>query len=172
MKFHSLLQLATIGLGVLGASAAVAAPMLDVRESIAISAAPDVVWRAVKDFDNLGWHPAIASTRLTAGRNNEAQAVRTLLLKDGARMTEQLRLHDDAQMVQQYVILDSPLPVLDYASAIAVRANEGGGAIVTWQSHFHQKADSGMNDDTVRGMIGDILASGLANLKKMLEGAQ
>ncbi|HYD94663.1 MAG TPA: SRPBCC family protein [Noviherbaspirillum sp.] len=169
MKFCPLLRLAALGLGVLGASTAASDPMLDVRESIAIAAAPDVVWKAVKDFDNFGWHPAVASTRLTAGRNNEAQAVRTLILKDGARITEQLRKHDDAQMVQRYVILDSPLPVIDYAASIEVRTDEGGGSTVTWQSHFRRKADPDTNDDTVRRMIGEILSSGLANLKKMLE---
>lgn len=172
MKFRPLLQLAALGVGVLGASTAASDPMLDVRESVAIAAAPNVVWKAVKDFDNFGWHPAIASTQLTAGRNNEAQAVRTLILKDGARITEQLRKHDDAQMVQRYAILDSPLPVTDYAASIEVRADEGGGSIVTWQSRFRRKADPSTNDETVRGMIGGILASGLANLKRMLERSQ
>jgi len=169
MRFRQLLQLAMLGLSVLGASTAASESMLDVRKSIAIAATPDVVWKAVKDFDNFGWHPAIASTQLTAGSNNEAQAVRTLILKDGATITEQLREHDDAQMVQRYTILDSPLPVTDYAASIEVRANEGGGSIVTWQSHFRRKADSSTNDEIVTGTIGEILASGLANLKKMLE---
>lgn len=172
MKFRPLLQSAALGLGVLGAGSAASDPMLEVRESIAIAAAPDVVWKAVKDFDNFGWHPAVASTQLTAGRNNEAQAIRTLILRDGARITEQLRAHDDAQRVQRYTILDSPLPVSDYASTIAVAENEGGGAIVTWQSHFRRTADPSTNDEAVKRMIGGILASGLANLKKMLERTQ
>lgn len=169
MKFRPLLQLAALGLGVLATGTAASDPMLDVRESIAIAAAPDVVWKAVKDFDNFGWHPAVASTELTAGRNNEAQAVRTLILKDGARITEQLREHDGAQMVQRYAMLDSPLPVTDYVASIEVRKNEGGSAMVVWHAHFRRKAGSDVNDEKVRGIIGGILASGLANLKNSLE---
>ena len=171
MRFRSIIQLAALGVGVLGASTAASDPMLEARESIAIAAAPDVVWRAVKDFDNFGWHPAVAATRLTAGRNNQAQAVRTLILKDGATITEQLQEHDNVQMVQRYTIINSPLPVVDYAASIEVRANDGGGSIVTWQSQFRRKAPS-TNDEAVTGMIGEILASGLASLKKMLEQTQ
>lgn len=169
MKFRPLLQLAALGLGVLATGTAASDPMLDVRKSIAIAASPEVVWKAVKDFDNFGWHPAVASTELTTGRNNEAQAVRTLLLKDGARITEQLQEHDGAQMLQRYAMLDSPLPVTDYVASIVVRKNEGGGSMVTWHAHFRRKTNAGANDEAAREMIGEILASGLANLKNILE---
>ncbi|HJV80372.1 SRPBCC family protein [Noviherbaspirillum sp.] len=169
MKFRALLQFSVLGMGVLAHGIAASATLLDVRESIAIAAVPEVVWKAVKDFDDMRWHPAVAATRLTAGRNNEPQAIRLLTLKDGAGMTEQLRVHDDARRVQHYTMLESPLPVTDYDASLAVTPMEGGTSLVTWQARFRRKEDAPVDDDTVKKTISGIFAAGLGNLKQLLE---
>ncbi|WP_292932965.1 SRPBCC family protein [Noviherbaspirillum sp.] len=174
MKVRALLQLSALGMGMLanGIAIAASASLLDVQESVVIAAAPEVVWKAVKDFDNMSWHPAVAATRLTEGRNNERQAVRLLTLKDGARMTEQLREHDDARKVQRYTLLDSPLPVTDYGASIAVAPAGDGGSTVTWQAQFRRKQDAPVDDAAIKTTIRGIFAAGLGHLKQLLEAAQ
>ncbi|HJV87646.1 MAG TPA: SRPBCC family protein [Noviherbaspirillum sp.] len=170
MKFRALWQFTALGICVLAHGIAASAPLLDVRESIALSVAPGTAWQAVKDFDNMAWHPAVATTQLTAGRNNERQAVRLLTLKDGATMREQLREYDDARRAQHYAMLDSPLPVTDYEASLAVTQGEGGGAVVTWQARFRRKEGAAMDDTAVRSTISGIFAAGLGNLKQLLQG--
>ncbi len=169
MKFRALWQFTALGLGVLAHGVAASASLLDVRESIAVGVAPETAWKAVKNFDNMAWHPAVAATQLTAGRHNESQAVRLLTLKDGAKMTEQLREQDDAHMAQHYVMLDSPLPVTDYEASLAVVPGEGSGSVVTWQARFRRKEGAAMDDEAARKTISGIFAAGLGNLKQLLE---
>lgn len=171
MRFRRLLCLSALGIAALAQSIAAASPLLAVQESVTVAVPPEVAWRAVKNFNDLGWHPAIVTTELTAGRNNEQLAIRSLTLKDGGKIIEQLREHDDAGRVQRYSILDSPLPVTDYDASITVTGSEGDTSIVTWQSQFRRKADSSseVSDAALTEMITGIFSTGLTSLKSSLE---
>jgi len=82
-----------------------------VTESVAIAAPPEVVWSRIKDFGALQtWHPAVASSENTAG--NQAGSLRTLHLKGGGTIVEELTRHSDPDRTLAYRMKDpGPVPV-------------------------------------------------------------
>jgi len=78
----------------LGLSSAVLAgppKPLHVSRTIVIQAPVDTVWSASKDFDGLAkWHPALEKDEIVKGTNNVPGAVRSLSLKGGGTIREQL----------------------------------------------------------------------------------
>jgi len=166
----SALLLASLALA--AATPALAArPELKVAEHIDISAPPAKVWEAVRNFDNLGWHPAVGSTAIDKGSNNTKGAIRTVTIKDGAKLVEELLAHKDSARSLKYRIIESPLPVSNYVSTIAVKATKGGSR-VEWSSTFRRKdeiAAEGADDAGATKAITGIYTSGLDALKKQLE---
>src|ERR1700733_1322039 len=83
---------------VLAPCLAYAAPkQLKVVETVTINAPVDKVWATVKDFDSLDkWHPGIAKDEIVKGSNNKPGAVRSLSIKDGPVIKEQLLSFSDA----------------------------------------------------------------------------
>ena len=147
------------------ATAAFAAGKLTVTETVQLGAPADKVWDKIKDFDKWsGWHPAVASTKITRGGDNKAGTVRVLSLNGGGEITETLTGFDGAAKSTSYNIDASPLPVDHYASTLSVAAKDGG-ALVTWTSTFDAK---GAADADAQKVISGVYRAGLDNLKKML----
>lgn len=147
---------------------AAAVKPLKVLERIDIAAPPAKVWEVVRDFSDLSWHPAVASTTLDKGQKDRRGAVRTVTTKDGAKLVEELINHRDAERLLKYRIIESPLPVKGYISTLRVRTAKGGSR-VEWYSNFRpQGADIATAKKTVRG----IYTSGLEGLKQQIEGAK
>ncbi len=154
-----------------------AAPkQLKVVESIVIKAPADKVWAAVKDFDSLNkWHPAVVKDEIVKGSNNKPGAVRALTIKDGPVITEKLLSFSDMSHSFSYKFVDTPFPIKDYVSAFHVKANKDGTTLVRWSSTFKRKNPAenppdAENDDAGTKLITGIYQSGLANLKKQVEG--
>jgi len=147
---------------------AVQAADINVSERTEVAAAPGAVWALVGGFGVLDrWHPAVASTKLQ-GDGRTAGDLRLLTLGDGAMIVERLLSYDDGRMTLQYAILDSPLPVSNYTSALEVRVGSGGkGSIVTWSSSFDAK---GASADDARGVIVGIYQAGFQQLHKLFSG--
>mgnify|MGYP000712863181 FL=1 len=59
-----------------------------VSESIEINAPVDKVWKVVGNFQDMSWLPVVAKTEGKGG--NDANATRTLTLKNGGVIEEQL----------------------------------------------------------------------------------
>ncbi len=170
MNKKSALLIATLALAV-SAPVLAARPELKVKEQIDIAAPPAKVWEAIRNFDNLGWHPAVASTALDKGSNNKKGAVRTVTIKDGAKIIEELVSHRDSTRSLTYRIVESPLPVSDYVSKLSVKAGKGGSH-VEWSSTFRRKDEKpadGADDAGAKKAISGIYTSGLDALKKQLE---
>lgn len=55
-----------------------------VTETIEINAAPDKVWAAVGNFQDMSWHPGFTATEGKGG--NDVGATRTLTLKSGGKI--------------------------------------------------------------------------------------
>jgi mxaD protein len=148
---------------------------LKVTKTINIDAPVDKVWDAVKDFDSLPkWHPGFSADKITKGENNKPGAVRQLTVKDGPSFTEELVSFDDAAHSYRYRIIDSPLPLRDYVSSVAVKPGAKGGSHVTWTGHFKRKSTSDTppdneNDEAATKLVTGVYEGGLANLKKMLK---
>lgn len=169
MKLHTLLRLSALGMGVVAQHLAAASPHLVVEETTAIAASPELVWQSVKNFNDMRWHPAVASTQLTAGHNNEPQAIRRLTLAGGGAIVEQLLAHDDQQKTQRYTIIESPLPVDDYQATLTVSPDGSGMSVLKWEARFRARDADGAGTESIVRSIRDILQAGLYKLKATME---
>jgi mxaD protein len=165
-----------LGAALMGGTAYADPPQkLFVSETVRIKAPLDKVWAAVKDFDGLSkWHPGFASDELTSGSNGQVGATRKLTIKDGPVITEKLTAYDEAGHSYHYRIVESPLPITDYESRIAVHALNNGMTAVAWSGNFRRKNTSdnppeAESDAGVTKLVKGVYRGGLDNLKKMLE---
>lgn len=145
-----------------------------VTEQITIAAPPAAVWARIRNFDALkDWHPAVAES--PASKGNEEGSVRSLKLKGGGALTETLEAHDDARMRYSYRAKDGgALPVTNYTSTISVRA-EGSQSVVEWRGAFYRGHPNNdpppdQNDEAAVRAVTGVYQSGLAHLKKLVEG--
>ncbi len=148
---------------------------LHVAQTIVIKAPVESVWAASKDFDGLAkWHPAVEKDEIVKGTNNMPGAIRSLSLKGGGTIREQLLAFGEPTHSFKYKILESPLPVTSYVSTFTVKPGKGDATLVRWVGNFKRKnsADNppeDQTDDAAKKVISGIYSSGLANLKKQLE---
>lgn len=146
-----------------------------VTESVTINAAPDAVWAKVKDFGALHtWHPAVEST--TAPDGNKAGSRRTLKLKGGGTVVEELETYSEADKSFSYRMKEAgPIPVTNYSSTLTVKAGSAAGtSTVEWRGAFYRgfpgnDPPADKNDDAAVAAITNIYKTGLANLKTVAE---
>ena len=145
-----------------------------VVESISIDAPAATVWARLKNFDALkDWHPAVAES--AADKGNTVGSVRVVKLKGGGEITETLEGHDDAQMKYNYRAKDGgALPVTNYTSTLRV-SDAGGKAQVEWRGAFYRGFPNNdpppdQNDEAAVKAVTGVYQSGLAHLKKLVEG--
>ena len=139
-----------------------AAWAIDVEKSIAIAKTPTEVWAVMGEFCAIAdWHPVIASCEL---QDKDGTAHRMLTTGDGGEIFEKQLSYDADDMIYEYAILESPLPVADYVSSIKVVA-DGGGSKVVWSSSFNS---AGISDDEAAGLIGGIYDAGLNEIANQL----
>jgi carbon monoxide dehydrogenase subunit G len=138
--------------------------MTEVSKTAQIAADPAKVWTLLGRFDGLdAWMPSIASCE---GMGSGPGATRTLTLGDGGTVIEELVSVDESARRYTYKILEAPLPIKNYLSAISVTA-EGSGSGVSWACEFD--ADGAPEAD-MEAMLVDLYQSSLDNAKKLLEG--
>lgn len=104
-----------------------------------IHADPDTIWTIVREFNGLpNWHPAIADSMIESGRAADAVgSVRSFHLTDGGHIREQLTELSDSDRHMRYIILESPMPISNYASNIKViPATENAASLVVWEAEF------------------------------------
>jgi mxaD protein len=144
-----------------------AAKHLKAEESIEINAKAGDVWAKVSNYGDLGaWHPAVKSTEIIEGKNNEKDAVRVLTLQDGGTIKEKLEFYSAARKRYSYKILEGVLPVSDYRSTISVKAIAADKTKVTWRGKFQS---AGASDEDALKTISGVYRGGLDNLKKISE---
>lgn len=147
-------------------TAAVAAPNLKVEETTTLAAPPAVVWKVIGDYAGLhGWHPAIASTEITKGKDNVLGAVRKLTTKDGAKIVEELLAYDAKGYSMRYRFLESPMPIKDYVAVLAVKP-EGKGSRIVWKSEFNRTGD--VDDAKAKDIIIGVYHAGFDGVRAKL----
>jgi Polyketide cyclase / dehydrase and lipid transport len=146
-----------------------------VTETITINAAPDAVWARVMDFGAMNtWHPAVEACAAPDG--NKIGSRRTLTLKGGGSVVEELESHSDADKSFSYRMKDAgPIPVTNYSSTFAVKSGSAAGTtLVEWRGAFYRGFPNNdpppdKNDEAAVAAVTGIYKSGLANLKAVVE---
>jgi hypothetical protein len=142
-----------------GATAAVAASGISVRQVAKVNGTNTDVWAKIGGFCAIkDWHPALTGCE----ESKEGDATfRTLTLKDGGKIKE--KLTGTTETGYTYQIIDGPLPVKDYSASFSARADndEPGKAIVVWSASFAAK---GKPDSEARGVIEGIFKDGLKSI--------
>ena len=131
-----------------------------------VAAAPDMLWKAIGSFQEIGsWHPLI---KMVENEGSGEGATRKLALAGGqGTLVERLERIDDSERVYRYSIVDSLLPVSDYVSEIRVMDNEDRTSTVEWSGEF---VPSGAQEIDVIKMIQGVYQAGLDNLAKLYGG--
>ena len=146
-----------------------------ISESVEINAPADRVWAVIGNFQDMSWLPPVEKTEGTGG--NEVKATRTLTLKGGATVLEELAKYDAAKMTYMYRIdkVDvKTLPVNDYSSTIEVEAEGAGKTKVTWRGAFYRgymnnDPPSDLNDEASKKAVSGLYRTGLDNVKAKVE---
>jgi hypothetical protein len=123
---------------------------------------PAVVWTLVGSFCAIrDWHPEVADCVET----KEGDATfRSLTLKDGAKIKEQLLESDDTSY--SYAIIESPLPVKNYKATLSVEEDEDSPdrSEIHWDATFDAQ---GVSDEDAKKKIADIFEAGVAGMKRV-----
>ncbi len=144
-----------------------------VTESVTVKATPYQVWAALKDFGAMEkWHPAVEKT--VADKGSSVGSTRTLTLKGGGTVVEELESYSDADRKLSYRMKDpGPIPVSNYSATISVKPADGG-SVVEWRGAFYRKFMNNdpppdQNDEAAVKAITGVYQAGLANIKAMFE---
>lgn len=175
-----LLWLAVTGLAGLIASAPAFADAaeLSIFHTITIEAPADEVWALAGDFGGIQrWAPGTESSKLVLRGRNETGAIRQLRRRtDGTQVTEQLLDYDPPNRRMAYTYVDGAVRAADYYSELAVKEAGPGRSVVEWRGRFRRLAywtdapPAGQDDEAALDFLNGAYKSGLANLKKVLEG--
>ena len=135
---------------------------IDLSESVDIAKPAADVWGALENWCSISaWHPVIAECE---AYEEDGKTMRRLTTGDGGVLIEELTGRDDNAMSFSYVIIESPLPIADYASTMEVREN-GDGATVNWSSTY---SAHGVSDDEAFELMTGVYRAGLDQLKAQL----
>jgi len=145
-----------------------------VSEEVEINAPADKVWAVVGNFQDGSWIPVVEKTEGNGG--NEVKATRTLHLKGGATVDEELAKYDAGKKTFMYRInkVDvKVLPVNDYSSTIEVE-DAGGKTKVTWKGAFYRGYMNNdpppeLNDEASKKAVSGLYRASLDNLKAKVE---
>lgn len=157
------------------------------EKDITINAPAAKVWNIIKEYNDLAWLPIVKGVTATGG--NEKGAVRTLTLKNGGTITEELKKYDADKMSYDYKITDMSsthtivhsgveekvpvFPVDNYAASIKVE-DKGGSSVVSWKTGYYRaymnnNPPAEMNEEAANTAVEAVLTEGLANLKALAE---
>jgi len=149
-----------------------------------LDATPDEVWAVIGKFDDMSWHPAIASLELTGdgSADQPETSKRVLHLKsDGGdpTITEVLAKWQPEKRCYAYRIEQvevTVLPVTNYASTICVK-DDGGKALVSWKGGFYRGYPNNdpppeLNDDAATAAVTGVYQAGLDALAERFGKAE
>lgn len=140
------------------ALSATSALALDAHYSKDTAASAAKAWATIGDFCGISaWHPALEKCELS---KKDGATLRTLTLKGGGTITEQLVEQNDKTMTQTYVILEGVLPVQKYKSTLKV-VPKGDAATYDWSGTFEAKGAP--DADAVKTITG-VYAAGVDSL--------
>lgn len=146
-----------------------------------LNATPDEVWAVIGKFDDMSWHPAVASTDAD-GTTEPEKSTRVLHLKADAgdpTITELLTKWQPEKRSYSYIISQvdvAVLPVTNYASTLRVE-DDGGKAKVIWKGGFYRgypnnEPPAELNDDAAIAAVTGVYQAGLDALAERFGKAE
>lgn len=144
---------------------------LNTYESVTVNAPAAKAFGVVNKWNALeSWCPVFAKTEIVSG-GTAVGSVRALTVKDGPTFTEELLASDATSYT--YKIIDSPLPIVEYASIVRVVPLGADKSALIWLSSYKRRAKDNPtkeNDDAaVMGFIGTVYKACLGNAKQLAE---
>lgn len=136
-----------------------------VTRTLDLPVGAEEVWGLLGDFNGLPrWNAGLEHSELSNGGKR-----RTLSLKAGGKVVEDLVHHDDAARTLSYTIVEGPIPVTRHKATLSVIDRAPGGSTVRWTCEFEPK---GAPVDTVAGIFSAIFEDGLKQLAGLYGGSQ
>jgi carbon monoxide dehydrogenase subunit G len=144
------------------------------QQTVEINAPADKVWAVAGDFQKPSWIPAVEKAEGQGG--NEKDATRTLTLKGGGIVKEQLTKHDDAGKSFAFRITDVDVkvfPVSNFSSTFTVKG-EGDKSTVTWAAAFYRGYPNNdpppeLSDEAAKKAVDGFFRASLDALKEKVE---
>jgi hypothetical protein len=134
-----------------------------VTKTIDLPASAGDVWAVVGDFNGLpNWNAGVERSELSNGGKR-----RTLYLKIGGTVVEDLLDHDNAARRMSYSIIESAVPVGRHKATLTVHERGPGQSMVHWTCEFEPK---GAPVEMVEGIFSRIFDGGLKHLAEVIAG--
>lgn len=143
--------------------------MVEVRRSTVIDAPIDEVWQVLRDFNGHDrWHPAVATSRLTAADyTDQVGCVRDFRLTGGERVTEQLLSLSDKTHSFSYAIVESDVPLQDYVAHVDLKpVTDGRRTFWNWRSKFRPPA--GREQELAQLVAEGVYEAGFAAIRDLV----
>lgn len=150
----------------------------------ALNATPDEVWAVIGKFDDMSWHPAVASTEITGDGSTDQPEKSTRILHLKAEsgdptITEVLSKWQPEKRCYAYrieAVEVTVLPVTNYASTICVE-DKDGKANVVWKGGFYRgfpnnEPPAELSDDAAINAVTGIYQGGLDALAERFGKAE
>ena len=132
-----------------------------ITKTIDLPASASDVWAIVGDFNGLPrWNAGVERSELSEGGKR-----RTLYLKVGGTVVEDLLVHDNATRRISYSIVDSAVPVGRHKATMIVDERGPDQSTVHWTCEFEPK---GAPLNTVEGIFSRIFEGGLRQLADLI----
>jgi Polyketide cyclase / dehydrase and lipid transport len=147
-----------------------------ITESVEINAPAAKVWSVIGNFQDMSWHPAVEKTEGTGG-NEPDTAKRTLTLKGGGVLNEELARYQPEEFSYSYRIPQvdvKVLPVNNYSSTIIVIPEGPDKSKVEWRGAYYRGYPNNdpppeLNEEAANKAVSGVYRAGLDALKARVE---
>jgi uncharacterized protein YndB with AHSA1/START domain len=128
-----------------------------VTKTLELPASAGEVWAVVGDFNGLPrWNAGVERSDLSEGGRR-----RTLTLKTGVKVVEDLVHHDDGGRSLSYSIVEGPVPVSRHKATLSVSDRGPNQSTVHWRCEFDPKE---VPVEVVTGIFSGVFDRGLKQL--------
>jgi Polyketide cyclase / dehydrase and lipid transport len=147
-----------------------------VDETVQINAPADKVWAMVSDYCSVSkWNPEV--TACSAEPGNKPDTVRTITLKSGEQIQEQLAKYEPEAMKMQFFMVQAnpkAMPINTLGSIFTVAADPNGGSVVEWKAAFYRSFPGPtpppeLSDEAATKAVQHLIRAGLDHLKELAE---
>lgn len=143
-----------------------------------VNATPAEVWEVIGNFQDMSWHPAVASSTGDGGNEPDvATRVLTLAAEGDPTITELLYKYNPDKMTYSYRIEEvdiEVLPVTNYSSHLTVSEADNGNALIEWRGAFYRGFPNNdppehLNDEAAIAAVTGVYQAGLDALAARFE---